>query len=89
MRLEGFLTTLPVLMAALLAGPLIAQNGDRPGETQRDLPEEWQGDAPGPLSPEEALAAFTIQPGYRIELVAAEPLLHDPVQIAVFMNRSR
>ena len=32
-------------------------------------------------SPEEELARFTTQPGYRIELVAAEPLVQDPVAI--------
>lgn len=32
-----------------------------------------------PLSPEQAKSAFDIAPGYRIELVAAEPLVVDPV----------
>lgn len=32
-----------------------------------------------PLSPEEALASFEVADGYRIELVAAEPLVVDPV----------
>lgn len=71
-----------VLLALLISSPLTAQNGDRPGETQRELPEEWRVEAPGPLSPEEALESFVLAPGYRIELVAAEPLIHDPVQIA-------
>jgi mono/diheme cytochrome c family protein/glucose/arabinose dehydrogenase len=31
------------------------------------------------LSPEEALSAFRIAPGFEIELVAAEPLVEDPV----------
>ena len=34
------------------------------------------------LSVEEALASFTIADGYRIECVANEPLIHDPVDIA-------
>jgi putative membrane-bound dehydrogenase-like protein len=42
----------------------------------------------GPLSPEEALAAFELEPGYRIELAAAEPLIKDPVAIA-FDERGR
>ncbi|EAQ79154.1 PVC-type heme-binding CxxCH protein [Blastopirellula marina] len=37
---------------------------------------------PGPKSPEEQLAAFKIEPGYKIELVAAEPVVIDPVAIA-------
>ena len=34
------------------------------------------------LSPEEALDAFSIAPGFEIELVAAEPLVEDPVAMA-------
>ncbi len=32
-----------------------------------------------PMSPEESMKAMVLQPGFRVELVAAEPLLHDPV----------
>ncbi len=34
------------------------------------------------LTPEEALSRFRIAPGYEIELVAAEPLVEDPVAMA-------
>lgn len=34
------------------------------------------------LTPDESLAAFRIAPGYEIELVAAEPLVEDPVAMA-------
>ncbi|WP_158545239.1 PVC-type heme-binding CxxCH protein [Bremerella cremea] len=37
---------------------------------------------PAPRTPQEELASFQIEPGYRIELVAAEPLVQDPVAIA-------
>lgn len=43
---------------------------------------------PGPLSPEEALRSFELEPGYRIDLVAAEPLVRDPVAMA-FDERGR
>src|SRR5690606_24705627 len=33
------------------------------------------------LPPEEALKTFYMPPGYRIELVASEPLVQDPVSI--------
>src|SRR2546425_6524037 len=36
----------------------------------------------GPLTPQEALAAFRLEPGLKIELVAAEPLVVDPVAMA-------
>jgi putative membrane-bound dehydrogenase-like protein len=42
----------------------------------------------GPLTPEEALASFELEPGYRIELAAAEPLIKDPVAMA-FDERGR
>ena len=39
--------------------------------------------APVPVvPPQEALATFSVAPGYRMELVASEPLVHEPVQIA-------
>ena len=41
-----------------------------------------------PLSPQESLASFELEPGYRIELAAAEPLIEAPVAIA-FDDRGR
>ncbi len=61
---------------------LWAQQGDKGGETQTPrVPRELIPPAP-PLPPEQALKSFKIQAGFRIELVAAEPLVHDPIQIA-------
>ena len=42
----------------------------------------------GPLPVEAALESFEIEPGYRIELVASEPLIRSPVAIA-FDERGR
>ena len=36
---------------------------------------------PAALSPEEALTAFKLEPGLKLQLVAAEPMVQDPVQI--------
>ena len=44
--------------------------------TFRDL---MVGYLPPPLSPEESMKRIQLRPGFRIELVAAEPLVHDPV----------
>ena len=41
-----------------------------------------------PLSPTEALASLVVEPGYRVDLVAAEPLVESPVAIA-FDERGR
>src|SRR5690606_29300295 len=40
----------------------------------------------GPLTPDQALASFKLEPGLKIELVAAEPLVVDPVAIAFDEN---
>lgn len=57
-------------------------------EPQTQSPDRQSQRAAGPLSPDEALAGFTLEPGYRIELAAAEPLIKDPVAIA-FDERGR
>ena len=80
---SGTWTTLWMTVLMLTVSSVsIAQNGDHPGEPQ---PDNWQQfdvpDSP-PLSPEDELASFRIAPGFRIELVAAEPLVVDPVAIA-------
>lgn len=71
---------LSLAMGALVVGaPAQAGDGkDRPGTVQAppigyDIP-----DAP-PLSPQEALAAFVVEPGFTIELAAAEPMVVAPV----------
>ncbi|MCF3650286.1 DUF7133 domain-containing protein [Synoicihabitans lomoniglobus] len=58
---------------------LTAQQGDRPGETQRDLPEDLAVPPAPVLTDAEALASIVVPAGYRVELVASHPLLHDPV----------
>jgi mono/diheme cytochrome c family protein len=45
-----------------------------PGRVVTDEPE-----VPPILSPADALKTFTMAPGYRLELVAAEPLVQDPI----------
>ena len=42
-----------------------------------------QGSFAGPFSPEESLEHFHLSPGYKIGIVAAEPLISDPVNFAV------
>ena len=36
---------------------------------------------PPPKTPKEALAAFQVHPGFEVQLVAAEPLVVDPVAV--------
>ena len=70
------------LITLFTAAPLLAQAGDR-GQTNQ--PEVWKtmNVPPSPVvPPDKALSTFRIAPGFRLELVAAEPLVQDPVAIA-------
>lgn len=73
------LALLPVIAPLLCAAP---QNGDRPGEAQPPLPIDLVIPAAPVLSPEEARAAFELEPGLEIVCVASEPLVVDPVDVA-------
>lgn len=79
-RSLSFVATL--VLSVSTVSTVTAQNGDRAGEIQRELPEEWRLPASPPLTPAASKEAFVLQPGYRIDLVASEPLIGDPVQIA-------
>ena len=69
---------LPILVSLLWAGPLAWQTSER--APLRPAPDARPEDRP--LSPEEALAGFELEPGYRIELAAAEPLVQSPLAMA-------
>lgn len=71
------------LAVAVLPLAVWAQNGDRPGEVQRPLPDDLDVPPAPELSDAEALAAFTVAPGYRVELVASHPQLFDPVAMEI------
>jgi len=83
---QSFRFVVPAAVVAALLSTVptaLAQNGDRSGEIQREMPQEWRLPASPPLDPPQALEALVVQPGHRVELVASEPLIGDPVQ-AVF-----
>jgi mono/diheme cytochrome c family protein/glucose/arabinose dehydrogenase len=71
-----------------LAASAAGQNGDKEGETQPPLPDDLVVPPAPVLGPEEALQSIAVPRGYRVELVAAEPLVVDPIQI-VFDQRGR
>ena len=77
------------LLTVLSFSPLLAQNGDRDNHhTQKDIvPAKIIPPAPV-LTVDQALKAFTIQDGFVIEPVAAEPLVEKPVALA-FDNKGR
>jgi glucose/arabinose dehydrogenase len=63
------------LLAVAVAVGYAAQNKPWPPGLQQ------VSEGSPPLSPEEALKRFYMPPGYRVELVASEPLIQDPVMI--------
>jgi len=67
---------------ALAGLSVSAQQGDRAGEEQPDLPPELTSPAAPPLSAREQLETFDVAPGLVVELVASEPLVVDPVAIS-------
>ena len=85
------MTSTPVMRRALLLSGLLlvssafAQIGDvqdKPGELQQlQVPLEKIPPAPA-LTPAEALKTFTLAPGYKLELAAADPLVQEPVAVA-------
>lgn len=72
--------TFRILSSLLLtAAVVLAQNGDKPGEKQESRVPKDKIPANPPLSPADALKTFKLPPGFRIEVVAAEPLIETPI----------
>src|SRR4051812_19240848 len=72
------------ILAALLATTISAD-----AQTKKEVIPHAQTKPPGPaLSPQEALKKMQVPPGFRVELVAAEPDLINPVAMT-FDERGR
>lgn len=69
-------------LALLLAAALPAQQGDKAGEEHVPLPAGLSIPPSPVVAPALALRTLHLQPGFHVELVAAEPLVEDPVAIA-------
>ncbi|MEQ9411797.1 MAG: c-type cytochrome [Fuerstiella sp.] len=67
-----FRTLLLMALCCAVAGNVPAEGAATPSDDPDDPP----------LSPSESLAAAHVRDGYEVELVAAEPLVRDPVAIA-------
>jgi len=82
MRFRGFALAGSAL--AVLASCHSGHSGNGPLTSEADLP--WpapvqvkQPEIPPALSPADELKTFHMAPGYHVELVASEPLVHDPI----------
>jgi putative membrane-bound dehydrogenase-like protein len=62
-----------ILVAGLPGDGLAAVNSEKSAAYGKELPRV------PPRSPAESIKAMTLQPGFGVELVAAEPRVHDPV----------
>ena len=74
-----------IVLASLTLGaesPAAAQRGDREGHVMEQVWRRFPVPESLPLAPEDAMATLRVAPGFRVELVAAEPLVEDPVAIA-------
>lgn len=81
---------LPLLAGQILTGlaaPLLAQPAAAAAPAKVEVMKEvWRemDVPPAPaLTAEQALKTFKLAPGFRIEIVAADPLVHDPVAMAL------
>lgn len=72
---------LPLLLVLPLLSSLDAQQKPK-ADPEGDILKKFTLPKSPVLPPGEALKSFKLAPGYRIELVAAEPLVHEPVAIA-------
>jgi glucose/arabinose dehydrogenase/mono/diheme cytochrome c family protein len=74
---------LAALGSALLSLTAAAQSGDRPNDPQQPPPEHWDIPEAPALAVEDALKTFALAPGFRIEVVAADPLVFDPIAMQI------
>jgi len=74
-----------IVLVSLTLGvesPAAAQRGDRDGHVMEQVWRRFEVPEAPPLAPAEAMATLRVPPGFRVELVAAEPLVEDPVAVA-------
>ena len=77
-----------ILITAVSAGLMSPAAGQKPAADS--IQKDYSGELPriAPLEPAEALKSFQVAEGFRIEQVAAEPLVADPIAMA-FDERGR
>jgi putative membrane-bound dehydrogenase-like protein len=77
---------LPLAVACTFAAGVVSKSGNTHGQGRAgaapQAPVAPMASAPAPvLTPEAALKSLEIAPGYKVEIAAAEPLIHAPVAI--------
>lgn len=83
MRTSSAAVLATACLALVPAWQAQAQSGDRPGEKQQPPPSHIKTPPAPALSAEAALKTLRVAPGFRVEIVASDPLLFDPVAITI------
>jgi glucose/arabinose dehydrogenase/mono/diheme cytochrome c family protein len=84
MMIATRMPSLLLLLALVLSAPSVfAQSGDRAGEAQPPPPPHLRSPPSPALQASDALRTFRLPPGFRMEIVAAEPLVMDPVAMSI------
>lgn len=83
----SLLRCFPIPLAAIVAALALGVSADEtesPPASSDSVERDYSNELPriDPLEPTEALESFELRPGFRLEQVAAEPLLADPVAMA-------
>jgi len=87
-RTRRLATVVMVPLVISLVASVSAQRGDRDGHVMTPPPDHWEIPQAPVLSPEKEEQTFSLEDGFRVNLFAAEPLVHDPVAI-VFDGNGR
>ena len=66
-------------LVVVVSVSLTAQNGDKRGEVQNPLAANIKVPPAPVLRPDAEAATFKLAPGFRAELIAADPLIADPI----------
>src|SRR6478672_13706656 len=78
---EMSMTRLHAMALVLFFGALVALGAQEPSDRSWSPGVQKAPDTSPPLSPADEMKQFYLPPGYRVELVASEPLIQDPIAI--------
>ncbi|TDU68188.1 putative membrane-bound dehydrogenase-like protein [Prosthecobacter fusiformis] len=73
-------STLAIAALGLIGLPALALHTKNAGPAEVEI--KFNLPPPAPLSPEEAMKTFKIEEGFRLELVASEPMIEAPIAIS-------
>ncbi|MEX2579499.1 MAG: c-type cytochrome [Verrucomicrobiales bacterium] len=71
-----------VALAFLTPPRLLGQSGDREGHVMEPPPAHWDIPEAPVVGAADAAKTIDLEPGFELELVASEPMIHDPVALA-------